>query len=421
MIASLGVLAFTVLAIWLAFAILRPTPPRSVAMSTGPVGSFNVELGKRYQEFFARGGVHLKLVPSAGAVENVSLLRDPKSGIDIAIVPGGITSQQESPNLVSLGTLFYEPLWLFSPVDSLEKRDKNQGLRIAVGPEGSGTHKLSVEFLERAGIIDQKSATLLPFTPQESANKLVHGEIDAAVVLDAWKSPVVQEFFAIKNLRLTSIRRADAFVALYPALNKLVLPAGVADMIENRPPTDVLLLAPKASLVVRRDLHPVIQYLLLEAATEIHSEPDVFRAEGQFPAAESNGFLLSSYARQFYKTGSPFLQRHLPLWLAVLVQQLLVLLIPVLGFVYPLLRFSPLIYSWVRRRRVYRLYSELKSLEEGLATARMSDRENFVEQLDQLEDRASRLSLPMSFRPLQYALRSHIDVVRHGVRNLNHP
>ena len=416
-IALMGVVVFTALAIWLAFAILRPTPPRSVAMTTGPEDSFNAELGKRYRELLARDGIDLRLIPSAGAVESVARLQDPKSDISVAIIPGGITNRQDSPGLVSLGTLFYEPLWIFSRGDLPLKHESLQGQRIAVGPEGSGARKLSLEFLARVGIIDQKSATLVSLTPQESAEKLFHGEIDAAILLDAWESSVVHELLAMKNVQLASVRRADAFVDLYPFLHKLVLPAGVANMIENRPPTDVLLLAPKASLVVRSDLHPAIQYLLLEAATEIHSEPGVFRSAGQFPAPESMGLPLSTHARQFYKTGSPFLQRHLPFWLAVLIQQLLVLLIPVLGFLFPLLRFSPTLYGWAQRRRIYKLYSELKTLEEGLALVSAHQHsESFIERLDGLEDRASRLSLPMSYRPLLYELRWHISIVRQRVR-----
>jgi TRAP-type uncharacterized transport system substrate-binding protein len=187
-------------------------------------------------------------------------------------------------------------------------------------------------------MIDQKSAILLSLTPSESAHKLIHGEIDVAIFLDAWESPAVQQLLAAKDVNLESISRADAFVTLYPHLAKLVLPAGVVDMAEPRPPTDVLLIAPKASLVVRKDLHPAIQYLLLEAADEIHSEPGVFHTADQFPAAESIDLPLSPYAREFYKTGPPFLQRHLPFWLAVLVAEALVLFIPLF---YPLFRFAP--------------------------------------------------------------------------------
>jgi hypothetical protein len=196
--------------------------------------------------------------------------------------------------------LFYEPLWVFSRGELLTRHEQLRSLRISIGPEGSASRALSLEFLARVGIIDQKSATLLPQTPQESAAKLLNGDIDAAILVDAWETPVVQQLLTAKEISLTNIRRADAFVALYPYLNKLVLPAGVANMAENRPPTDVLLLAPKASLVVRDDLHPSIQYLLLKAASQIHSDPGLFRTAGQFPAPESIELPLSTDARQFY-------------------------------------------------------------------------------------------------------------------------
>jgi hypothetical protein len=201
----------------------------------------------------------------------------------IAIVPGGVTKPQESPGLVTLGTLFYEPLWLFSRGRSLEKHEQLHNLQISIGPEGSASRALSLEFFARVGIIDQKTATLLALTPQESATKLLNGDIDVAVLMGAWESPMVRRLLTAAEINLVSIRRADAFVALYPYLNRLVLPAGVADMAANRPPTDVVLLVPKASLVVREDLHPAIQYLLLNAASQIHSKPGLFHAAGQFP------------------------------------------------------------------------------------------------------------------------------------------
>ena len=334
----ISVVVLTSLGIWLAFALLRPTPPRSVAMAVEK-GSFNAELGERYRELLARDGIELRLVPTAGAVESLARLQGRESDVNIAILPGGITSKQQSRGLVSLGTLFYEPLWLFSH-QLVNRYEQLRGLRISIGPVDSGAHALSIEFLSRVGIINQKSATLLSLTPQESAPKLLTGEIDGEVLLDAWESPAVQQLLSNKNVNLISVHRANAFVALYPYLNKLVFPAGMADLAENQPPSDVVLLAPKASLVVRSDLHPAIQFLLLEAASEIHSGPGVFKMAGQFPAPESIDFPLSKYGRQFYKSGPPFLQRHLPFWSPVIMQQLFVLLIPLVGFLYPFLRFG---------------------------------------------------------------------------------
>jgi TRAP-type uncharacterized transport system substrate-binding protein len=410
---AVAVAALTTIGIWLAFSLLRPTPPRSVTMAVGPPGSFDYEVGKRYREFFGRDGIDLKLVPSVGAVDNIRQLHDPKSGISIAIIPGGVTNQEESPSLVSLGTLYYEPLWLFSNIQHLATHEQLRSLRISIGPEGSASHKLALELLGSVGVFVQKSATILSLTPEESATKLLNGDIDVAVLMGAWETPTVRQLLVAKNIDLVAIRRADAFVALYPFLNKLVLPAGVANLEDNRPPKDVLLIAPKANLVVRDDLHPAIQYLLLEAASHIHFGPGIFQKEGQFPAPEAIDLPLSNYARQFYKTGSPFLQRNLPFWLAVLVQQVLVLLLPVVGVLYPLLRVTPGLFMSIQSRRVYGLYSELRVLERELSSEGSNEHhQDLIERLDQLEDRASELWVPPSLRAHLYELRLHIRLVR---------
>jgi len=401
--------------IWLIFALFSPTPPRSVSMAVDPDGSFSAEAAKRYRELLARDGIKLNLIPSKGAMESVAWLKDSKSGISIAIVPSGTTNGQKSPELISLGSLFYEPLWSFSRGRVIRGPQDLGRLRISIGPEGSASHNLAEEFLARVGIIDQKSATLLSLPAQESANQLQDGQIDVVALVEAWESPIIHELLTAKDVDLDSVPRADAFVALYPFLNKLILPAGVGDMKENRPPNDVVLLATKASLVVRRDLHPAIQYLLLEAASQVHSGSGLFHAAGQFPAAETIDLPLGTHARQFYKTGPPFLQRHLPFWLAVLAQQVIVLLIPIVGLLYPLLRFSPVLYSWMQNQRIYRLYSELVVLEYEMSSSNFKSVKSYVERLDQLDHRASHLSLPVSFQPVVYALRLHIGVVRQKV------
>jgi len=401
---------------WLAFVLLKPTPPRVVTMATGPEGSVTAELGKRYRELLARDGVDLRLSPSAGAVANVARLRDPKSGISLAIVPSGITTRSDSPEIVSLGALFYEPLWIFSRGRPLAERLRtSRSLRISVGVEGSAARAFSVEFLARLGIADGRNAKLLALAPEAAAEKLLSGEIDAAIVLDAWESPLVRKLLAAKEIHLASAPRADSWVALYPYLNKIVLPAGVADMAGNVPPENVTLLAPKANLVVRADLHPAIQYLLLEAAAQIHSGPGVFHKAGDFPAPESVDLPLSDEARQFHKTGPPFLQRHLPFWLAIVIQQLLVLLIPVLGVVYPLLRFAPEGFAWAMRRKILKLYVELKLLEDDVAKNHPPG-DDLQARLQRLEEHVDRTWLPTSFRPLLYQLRMHMSLVRERMK-----
>ena len=144
--------------------------------------------------------------------------------------------------------------------------------------------------------IEPGIAEFLPYPPQVAGEKLLEGQIQAAMIVASWESPVFRRLLASDYVELASFARADALVALYPYLTRLVVPAGVADMGRNRPPADVVVLAPETSLLVRRELHPAIQYLLLDAATEVHSTPGIFRKAGQFPAAESVDVPLSESA-----------------------------------------------------------------------------------------------------------------------------
>jgi len=391
-------------------------------MTTGSAGSAYAEFGDRYREILAREGIELRLLPSAGAVENLARLRDPGTGVSMGFVQGGTTDPQQSPDLASLGTLTYEPLWFFyRDVDITRGLKEFRGKRISIGPHGSGTRKLAAELLARNGV-DRDSADWLDYSAQEAGEKLLGGEIQAALMVTSWESPVVRRLLTSDEVNLASFPRADAYVALYPFLNKLVLPAGVADLARNRPPTDVLLLAPKASLAVRKDLHPAIQYLLLDAAAQIHGRPGIFHKEGQFPAAESIDLPLSDPARQYFKSGRPFLQRFLPFWMAALVRQLLVLLIPLAGVLYPMLRLAPAAYDWLMRRRIFRQYGELKFIESQLDhRASPDDVAALALRLDRLEDRVNHAWVPEAFAHMLYTLRLHIGLVRARFEKVRRP
>jgi TRAP transporter TAXI family solute receptor len=401
-----------VLAIVVTVAWVGPLPPRVVVMSTGTAGGTYEVFAERYKTILARAGVVLRLDPSAGGVENLARLNNPHSGVMVAFVQSGLTSEEQSPDLESLGTLFYEPFWFFSRDANLGTRLEGlRGRRVSVGPEGSGTRALAVQFLASDGI-DQNNAQLLPLTAAQSGDALLRGEIDAALMVAAWDTPVVRRLLDSAEIHVLQFPHVDAFLALHPFLSKLVLAEGTANMIANRPPTDIALVAPKASLIVRRDLHPAIQYLLLNAASQIHAAPSIFQKPGQFPAPEEEDLPLSKESNRYFKSGDPFLQRYLPFWLAVVAGRVLLLLIPIIGVAYPLLRATPALYGWSMRRRIFRLYGELKSIEIEFETKGNRTTEDMVARLDRLEERADHLRVPRAFATLLYTLRLHVGLVR---------
>jgi TRAP transporter TAXI family solute receptor len=392
--------------------LVNTMPPRSIAMATGPEGGGYYEIGRQYQALLARAGVALRLVATAGTVENLPLLRDPHSGVNIALVQGGSVGKAAG-KLESLGTLFYEPLWIFHR-GGLEGETLAalRGRKVSIGPVGSGSHALLLRLLKR-NEVDQNVGELLALPPHEAAEKLLAGEIDAAAMLASWDAPVVQQLIADERVELLDMARADAYVALYPFLSKATVPRGVGDLAKDLPPADVTLFASKASLVVRKDLHPAIQYLLLSTAVQIHSGVGMFHRAGRVPAAEGIELPLSSEAVQFYKSGQPFLQHNLPFWMASLVGHLIVLLIPIVAVLYPMMRFLPALYGWLMRSKISRLYGELRFLEDEIeAGVGAADRTHLIARLDQLEKQANELRMPITYASMIYLLRNHIAVVR---------
>ena len=412
-------IAVTAVAIAIAAVVmLRTMPPHAITMATGGEGGAYYELGRRYRAELERAGVEVRLVPTRGSLENLALLRDPKSGVSVGLVQGGTMREEDAAELQSLGTIFYEPFWLFYRREfRITGPDGLRGRRIWIGPEGSGTRMIALELLKRNGI-DARISELLDMDLPAALEKLRAGEIDVLMILTAWESATVQQLIADERIGLATFPRADAYLAFYPYLNKVVLPRGVGDLGKDLPPADVVTFAPKASLVIRKDLHPALQFLLLNAASHIHSRRGVFQRAGEFPAAEAAEIPLSDEALQFYKTGRPFLHDHLPFWMATLIGKLVILLIPILGVLLPMMRFLPGLYDWMMRSRVSRLYGELHFLEDEITAARSAGRDlqDITTRLDDLEGQANRLRMPVAYASMMYILRNHIDLVRERLR-----
>jgi TRAP-type uncharacterized transport system substrate-binding protein len=407
-------LSFVCLAVILLGAgifIFATLPPRTIVMATGAEGGANHELGIRYREILAKAGVNLQLLTTTGGLDNLARLRDPKSGVDVGFIQGGTTTKKESPDVESLGTVFYEPVWFFRRSEIGEGIQALRGRRLSIGPEGSGGRALALEIVKRFKI-DSIIGELSGYTPQVAAEKLIAGDIDAALIVTAWESPVIQRLINAKDIELASALRADAYIARYPFLNKLVLPAGVGDLLNNRPPTDIVMVAPKGSLAVRADLHPAIQHLLLAAAVQIHSPPGIFQKAGQFPAAEAIDIPLSDEAQRFYKNGRPFFQERLPFWMATLVERVLLVFIPLAVVLYPMIKFLPQMYDWLMQSRILRLYDEMRSIEKEIESAGQHNLDAISAKLDQLNQRANQLRLPTTYASTLYTLRSHLNLVR---------
>jgi TRAP-type uncharacterized transport system substrate-binding protein len=395
-----------------AIMMLNNLPPDAIAIATGARGGAYYGFGSRYREELALAGVKVDIRETKGSPDNLALLHDPKSGVSAALVQGGTVGPDDGKDLETLGTVFYEPLWLFGRRGITTKGLNGlRGKTVAIGPDNSGTKKLVLDLLRRHGI-DDKVSRLLPLPTGEGRERLQAGTIDAAFMVAGWDAPDVQRLLADPNVELTGYPQAEAYVALDPSLNKVVVPRGLRDLATDQPAADVVLVAPKASLVVRKDLHPAIQFLLLRAARQIHAGPGVFARANEFPDEKVAGLPLSDSARRFYRQDLPFLYNYLPYWIAAPIGKLVFLLIPIIGVLYPMMRFLPAVYDWSVRHRIARLYGELRLLDEDLATPGRTVIDEAAAKLDHLEQQANRLKLPVAYANQLYNLRLHIDIVR---------
>jgi TRAP-type uncharacterized transport system substrate-binding protein len=409
--AVLVVIAFAV-----AVHFVQPAPPSKLVMSTGRPDGDYYRYGLEYRKLLAKQGVDLELLTSDGAIENIGRLMDPTSRVDVAFFQSGTGFAANAPHVVSLGTLYYEPLWVFyrgAPVSELHQLN---GKRIAIGPEQSGTRPLALQLLAVNSAV-LPPTQLLPIPGEQAAPMLEKGEIDALFHVAPADSPLVQRLASAKGVHLLSFDRAEAYTRRFPYLSRVLLPRGVFDLVGNVPEHDVVLLSPTANLLARDSLHPALAYLLMSAATTINGDGSLLSARGEFPALRDADFPYSKEAVRYYKSGPPLLQRYLPYWAAVLVDRLWVMVLPFLAVVVPLSRLLPQLYAWRMRSRLYRWYGRLKEIELELEEKRSPEElEAILERLEAIETAVSHIPLPLAFSENLYSFRSNIDLVRARVR-----
>lgn len=400
-------------AFWYSLSLIQPPPQTAIVMSTGSTSGGYHAFALRYKAVLAREGVKVEVASSAGSVENLQRLRDPKSRVTAALIQGGIGSGEDNTGLVSVGRMFYEPVWIFHRSgETLQRLSQLRGRKISVGTAGSGTRVLATELLKLANVTAENSS-LMTMDREAAVKGLLAGEIDAVVLAFAPEAPALKELLYDPRVKLMSLDQADAMVRLLPYLSKVTLPAGIFDLDRNLPSQEVHLVAPVASLVVRDELHPALVGLLAKAAREVHGGTSLVHGAGAFPIGDDPVFEMSDDAERFYQSGQPLLQRLFPFWLANFIERALVLLVPLATIAIPIVKGIPALYRWRIRQRLDYWYGRLRQLEAAIV--RGESRELTLAhraELDQIDSAVRRLSVPKAFAEAYYNLRSHIDFVR---------
>src|SRR5215468_5213367 len=330
-----AVIVFAVL--YMTYRFIDPIPPRHFVISAGMTGSGYDNFARQYARILARDGVELEVRNAAGAVEDLNLLRDGAFGVQAALTALGFTRTGDADTLYSIGGVFDAPIFIFyRNAEPITQFAQFQGKRLSIGTPGTALRSLILQVLTATDAVDP-STQLLDLDSAEAIDALIAGEIDVAMFASQLDTSFLRRALGAGGLRLMNVAQAEAIAKTVPGLKHLVLSRGIISLTRDIPNSDVDLLASRNSLLVRKDLHPALQYLLLEAMREVHWAPGPFNRLGEFPSEQPNDLPLSPTAEAFYRSGPSFWQRYTSFWLTSLLTRIVFFVIPVIAALVPLI------------------------------------------------------------------------------------
>ena len=224
------------------------------------------------------------------------------------------------------------------------------GKRLVIGTPGTALRSTLSEALKVTGAWEP-SGVLLDLNNAQAIEELISGRVDI-VALPQPETGASERLLGAPDIRLMNVAQAEAIAKAVPALKHVMLWRGLIDLSRDIPNSNIDLLAFRNRLLVRNNLHPALQYLLLEAMREVHWAPGPFNTMGEFPAEQPNDLPLSPTAQAFYRNGPTLWQRYTWFWLSSLIDRIAFFGIPVFVALIPIVGFALSFHRWIYMRRI---------------------------------------------------------------------
>ncbi len=405
-----GLIAILIVSSFLVAAqFIDPAPPRSMIIAAGsPAGDY-YRYAQAYRERLAEDGITAEILETAGSSENARMLQEGRA--DVAFIQSGIATPSSVAAIQSLGSLYLEPLWVFMRIASDEKDLKTlEGKTVSLGASGSGTEAIAQTLIDAVGI----DVTDSGLSGQGAVDALLAGEIDALFIVGTVTNKRLLPLISNDKLSLLSFGRADAYTRTFPYLSKVQLAEGIFNLATNLPAHDVTLVSPVAQLAVRSDLNGALKSLLVAKTHAIHGAADIFSDRGTFPSPRYVDFPLAEEAVIYFDHGPGLFQRLLPFWVADTLNRMVVMLIPLIGVMFPLIKIASPAYKWRTRSKIYKWYRGLNQTEEA-AQSREAELDEALAQLDHIDREVKKTDVPLSYAEELYNLRQHIRLIRERI------
>lgn len=393
---------------------IRPFPPRTVTIATGQPNSTYDDIADWYEAYFAQHGVRLVRKQSDGAVENVQTLA--AGAVDVAFSQGGIPIPKDA-NVISLGSIQYEPLWLFyrgpeflgpDPLDFLQKK------RLSVGAEKSGTRAFVMDLIRQHQIDDDKAQNLVVMNAENSVKALLDGRIDGMFLLANTESKDLVPLIERSDIHLWNFSTARAIGSKIPYITAVTLPIGAISLTPIRPAREKALVATTTTILANKDLHPAIQYLFMMAGTDFYRHTHVyFPRPGGFPAFTETAIPRSAIAEKYLTDGPNLFQPMLPFWLASFIDRIWLILAALVAVAYPLIRMAPQYRKFHFKYDLDDRYIELMRIESAAQDAKApEDMGPIWNAFKELERRISETWVPSGSREKFFTFCNAMELLR---------
>src|SRR6516164_3313348 len=251
-----GTAAIVLAALYIAYRWVDPLPPRHLAIAAGPARSVYENFAREYARILARHGVELEIRNSAGALQDLDLLRDSRSGVQAALTTLGFAQPGDAVALSSLGGILDGVIFIFyRNAEPITQFAQFRGKRLSVGAPGTALRSIVTQVLKATGAFDD-STRLSDMEHTDSIDALIAGKVDVAIFPSQLDGSLLRRALDLPGVRIMNVVQAEAIAKTVPGLKRVVLWRGLVSLARDIPDADIDLLASRNRLLVRKDLHP---------------------------------------------------------------------------------------------------------------------------------------------------------------------
>lgn len=398
---------------------LEPFHDRHIYFGSSYEGGDWYKAAIKSSEFLKKKGLDSEVVVTEGAVDNVNRLIDPNNPINATFTYGMALNEAQRNQIVSLGSVSYDPVWIFYRKDRIPHLESPRDLanyRVSMGPHGSGSYEIGKILMDVYGIQVEGNDHFISDEFEVSHQRFMDGKTDALIMVATVLDPIVQDILRTPAVELYSFSNADAFDKRFNSFEAVRLPAGSVSIYPQIPARDVSLVATTTSVVVKKDMHPDLQLAFLMTMKQINrSAQNLFFAKrNEFPAYMDPVVPISPVAARFYDYGPPETMRYLPFWIAGFVDRAWLLLLGLVAVFYPLSKLNLHIRKlrFVVHERPF--YEELLEIDEMLSMRKLTQEEKDAvwNRLTTINKHAVRHGIPIGEEPHYFDLVNAIYLLR---------